>query len=1363
MRWIQIIILTIIFVNVFNEADFTIEFKEGENYINIEGEKQTSILATYKRDSFDYLYIFPRNFPDGMHINKAIFKIYFKQIQNNDQIEEISLNYLYSDYSSIDFNSGLYIACKDLKFDKAIILVKSNELCKFRIFYKYEKKVNFPSYTRFSNFQFNQFILPSKKTETIAYDIKKGNYLIILSKTSLRNIEVKVDFEGKDATEEKLAYLYPNGCSVFLDYDNIDTLEISVTIINKNNIDEILLLGYMHTEIDETFPNDMVNGFQLYLEGDNNDINDLLISGESGMIQYFTYQIYNKNVRIFFEADQTDKGDYSLVDYNSMFQRTIDYNGMISFGFNKAPKRSALYFQYIDYSNNEIAQTSLQSLVTGVPKAMVIPAGKSMYHFLPKERGSDKLYYYLRIKNQGKMHVSPKECSSYPENCTFQGKPEISADIIQNVGLWYSVTRKKEELQLIYIYCENECSYDILMTYEDNEPLFLFPDNNYTKFISNSGEDMFALPVFEYFQTNAKSLYIDLTVISGKADLTLKIGRGGENLNCNIIKGGNKQTCIITSEEFLSENNKYFKKEIYAYIKQSSNYENTFYNIMYGSGELNAKSLSNNIVYNELMKVPDEKNPSGYSKIFNFVNKNKSYISISSQLCKSKVTIKGAEKSTDYNHHYELSSGTNDIEIILINDGGLCKANIEDNVTIFVFEDNIDVLLSENTLINTTVSSTSTLSFLHLFKPNEDANKDNSFNIDIEKYDGNSLSFSYQLKKISFNGNSASSDISGQIITSNKSKYISNQQINKICRKLSENEVCSLTMIFKSTSSKFSLNLNKNSRYKARELTNKGLIGSVNNKTDQYFYIDVDKNSNLELLINSYGQDLKFIYKVISKKQSDEDILPLKGDYKKGYQYTIQSSEFKDCNDFCRLYIGVISQVSNGGEVSSPFYIGYRQESQNKNVFNLPLNYFIQYDLNKGNEANIYVLNPTSNAKLLFELYSIKQKEDDSAVVTADISGAGSSFQLSSSDGQKLTTSSNGIITINVKLSTETEKATFRLKVSSTGDQMIIPMTSSYGEKCLTAPCYYLVEDLSLDNEEKAAYFYIPDSESSVINYLSLKYDEEISTTGTFTPSTGRIARPNWIQLPISDKEHFLILKMEKAGTLIPSYYNNPNEVTLNYGEKRMFTIRRGNQDSMKIKINRFLTDNYKCKINLHSIMGNGVFKCQGNTYPLGFENSYKEDISIIFYNNNKFDMDLEVVNRRFEKVDNNNDFVFSIEYTIETGNEIKYPITFDKINSFNFYKSGSGFGEFSFYLNRNEITSQGLDMNIKIYSSSNYDIKSYFADAGKNFKTDINDLDNKIKTFIEGAGFTFSKLEVTSDVLGKYAINDYPYIYIQR
>ena len=148
-----------------------------------------------------------------------------------------------------------------------------------------------------------------------------------------------------------------------------------------------------------------------------------------------------------------------MVHYN------IDTNGKLKFDFFDTPQRIALYIQFIDYKDIEVAQKSLQSLVTGSPKSMLIPSGKSMYHFLPKEKESKTINYYLRPKtpNDQSIFVSFKTCRNYPEECVFTKKDDKNIIPINNIGLWYSELTKENELQLIYVFCEKECAYDIMI------------------------------------------------------------------------------------------------------------------------------------------------------------------------------------------------------------------------------------------------------------------------------------------------------------------------------------------------------------------------------------------------------------------------------------------------------------------------------------------------------------------------------------------------------------------------------------------------------------------------------------------------------------------------------------------------------------------------------------------------------------------------------------------------------------------------------------------------------------------------------------------------------------------------------------
>ena len=284
------------------------------------------VVANYKTDvSQKYLYIYPKNFDSDMYLNKAIFKIYFKEHSN----EGTEANYLDSDYSTLDLNSGLFIEIKSLKSNKANIYIIAYDTAKIMIQYRYVDEVSFPKKSIYTNLQLNQFKLEKGSTKTINYEFQslENEYLIILSKTSLRNIEVTVNYKEKDFTKEIVANLYPNGYSLFIDTkeNKIFDLKYSnylITIKNKNINDEIILLGYMHHDMKYIFTNNLVNGYQMYLETNKNILDSLPNVVNGKMDQYFTYQVFSKEGMMIFTGTLNEY--QFLNEYNSMLKCNVD-------------------------------------------------------------------------------------------------------------------------------------------------------------------------------------------------------------------------------------------------------------------------------------------------------------------------------------------------------------------------------------------------------------------------------------------------------------------------------------------------------------------------------------------------------------------------------------------------------------------------------------------------------------------------------------------------------------------------------------------------------------------------------------------------------------------------------------------------------------------------------------------------------------------------------------------------------------------------------------------------------------------------------------------------------------------------------
>jgi NADPH-dependent curcumin reductase CurA len=82
--------------------------------------------------------------------------------------------------------------------------------------------------------------LEKDATKTINYRVQSGNNenLMILCKTSLRNVEVSVKYKEEDYTKKMVARLYPNGYSIFIDSKEQEVYDenyknLYITIKNK--------------------------------------------------------------------------------------------------------------------------------------------------------------------------------------------------------------------------------------------------------------------------------------------------------------------------------------------------------------------------------------------------------------------------------------------------------------------------------------------------------------------------------------------------------------------------------------------------------------------------------------------------------------------------------------------------------------------------------------------------------------------------------------------------------------------------------------------------------------------------------------------------------------------------------------------------------------------------------------------------------------------------------------------------------------------------------------------------------------------------------------------------------------------------
>lgn len=1379
-----------------------INFEEKENRIKIEGYSSYVIPATFNREKSEkYLYIHYQNYVNENDRIKTAFRIFFKKFEES----ETTVNYLKSDYTTIDYNSGLFIKIGDLNYEKANIFIIGYETIKFIFIYQIVDKISFPPYYEYSNFQFNQFILPKSKDVIINFESSSSSdeYLMIFSKTSLRKIDIKVTYDNKDndITDKNGDYIFPNGYSLYYDKKVLDKINavLSFKITNENNKDEIIALGYIQLISGIVFPNPIYNGFQIYIESNSVNYKALSNSASSGNYQYFSYQSYSKNTPITFVYlkgdDYVDDESYIFEDYNSMINfNKIECSYKIKFVFQDIPHKTSFFFQYLDYSKNDITQKVMQPLVSGSPKSIFMPAKKSLYHFLPREGKAENINYYLKSNDQEAKFISFLSCTNYPDECSFNGEQgeSLISPFIENVGLWYSKPINESELQIIYIYCDNQCSYDILMTYDD-DPLFLFPENNYIKFIGKEGKDSFLLPVFEDLSNN-ETIKIDLTILSGSGEpkLTLYNGIGGKIINSKPKVYERKISYNIPKNTFIKE--EYYKKEIYAVLEGE---KNVFYNIMYAGVSSQHKLVDNNRIIIETLTVPNLEKESEYTKVFSFKNTDPIfYISISTKSCESKVVVNEENEKQGYIHNFELKSiGNINVKIFLINDNGICKEGFEETVTLFSYSSkNTNILIGENNLINATLK-TNELTFTHLFKPEEGYNVDNSYNIEIEKLSKPTLEFSYTIEKISFN--TSKKDSSNlrfnmkKIITEKKNNIINSAQINKYCGQLMNNEICRLNIkVASSDITQFSLFLNKNGRYYVRHLSNKTLINSINSKSIQYFYINLNKKYDTNIFINSYQQDLEISTLPYSSNSILTEANNLHFDFysiPSHYQFTQPKDE--NCGIFCQLYIAVkVPEDSYKKELFYSFSINYiiKEDSEQSPLIYLPMNYFLHYSFINSDLAKInYYFKTYEPTNLKLELYVIKQNDYDNSVVIANLKGREET--LNSLTESLIIEKLDGELLITITYSGD-YKPIYKIKISNIGEYSknlinpINPFLSSYSEKCKSELCFYTLDiENNLDIEN--AYFFIPENENAIISIKKLNYDEQINNSYLTKDaiydeySNKGNKRKNWLEYKINEKNIILLIRLYlpeiSEVNLLASFNSKPNLVTLNYEEKRIFTIENPSLDNITFNIIKPNSSNIKYKINLHAVKGNGIIFLNNEAFYIGLDSCYKENISIIVDEDSSKNLLMKVNNKKDDKIEKL--FSFTIEYIINSSQQFFYEIKENKINSFKFI-STKNLQNLSFYMKVNKQNKgifNDITMNIKIYTNlSQYDMIAYIVDNNFienkkiNPKYDVIGSPIGIKnTFIEGGNsengnLHFSKLEISSEELKPY-INDDDLIYI--
>ena len=180
-----------------------------------------------------------------------------------------------------------------------------------------------------------------------------------------------------------------------------------------------------------------------------------------------------------------------------------------------------------------------------------------------------------------------------------------------------------------------------------------------------------------------------------------------------------------------------------------------------------------------------------------------------------------------------------------------------------------------------------------------------------------------------------------------------------------------------------SLYLNKNRNKSIRKVSDKTLFSSGSSKSVNYYYIDLNKFNETEVIINLYQQDIEISKPFyFSDNGIEEADLPTEFISLSNY-FTFTQLSKEDCGFYCRIYLAVQIPRHNN-ELYTTFSISYLSKSTQKSEtnINLPLNYYSQYSFADSdlNEVNYYVKHITGNINIKLKVIKQNESNNDSKV-----------------------------------------------------------------------------------------------------------------------------------------------------------------------------------------------------------------------------------------------------------------------------------------------------------------------------------------------------------------------------------------------
>ena len=751
---------------------------------------------------------------------------------------------------------------------------------------------------------------------------------------------------------------------------------------NKLNINHHSIKGFLSKE----FSNEDCYGISEYTD-------DFYLNGI----------IYNKIAEIYYKNKNKEEIINSInIINNGTFTHKINKNSDKSYFCMRFPKEEKYDINEIFYSLQLTDLNKLEKRINlyneklnGEIYQKIISKGEILFLNAIPNYYNAKEYTFGIISQFGSIEIYFDECINFPlcdyydveklkeinqiTNINGNSFYKISKNKFNIFDNWKSPINKNQNILIVKCVDNNECGFSTLF-YTDKNKINFIEEQSISKFIIKGEEDNFKIDYSN--DINIYRINIELMVFSGDVIINYI---SNSNIKKNFFINKIIYTIEINSFDLMISN-----EVIFSVLSLKNSFYNIKYKLIRNDKDIQINKFEQGISY--LITIEQEKylekNSYNIIPFYYFRNNLPVLVSFYSLNCKFSINsiifdkqgTKIYKEIKSYDQYYQDINNDNNYEYILyINEIDSSNYN---NKMCMIYSSFLELDYDKERQLNDKQIIIS-----------EGEQKEIVFNIDFKKIEylyphsnsKNDIIIKFNLIDIAkysvtiFFSNQKNSEIN-YIQTGNDLIYIDNNEWKDFCN---ENEICPIiiqiklisTFLNKEPKLIISVNSVQDSFpcYLQKNIFNNDFLLGNNWK---YFYTDLGKNEEGEIIINFRRDMAKIFTKIIKKNPVEPEI---DADWRKIYKFPkentqllkyneynnkiiITKNETKFCQEGCFLLLSLQNSIAS--EISPNFYFDYREHPFNIllhitkteesfvdiPIINLPLNEYIIGNL----DSNIY-------------------------------------------------------------------------------------------------------------------------------------------------------------------------------------------------------------------------------------------------------------------------------------------------------------------------------------------------------------------------------------------------------------------------